>query len=250
VTRPLSLVRLQPEPTALVGWAVPRGYLNGVSDLGYALHAALKAALGEMAPQPFMVRERDRTIELLGYVAHPAEAVQEAAAVAAALGAVPPSVLNLARIEARTMPANWTAGRRWSFETRIRPVVRSRPAGRASRGQELDAALWQRLGAGPAEDLPEREAVYRQWLGERLAAKRAARLIAAEVLAMRSSTVLRRPIEGEKRAVRRIPGPDVTIRGELTVEDPAAFADLLAGGIGRHRAFGFGCLLLAPPGVW
>ena len=35
--------------------------------------------------------------------------------------------------------------------------------------------------------------------------------------------------------------------GTLRVTDPAAFAAGLARGIGRHRAFGFGMLLLAPP---
>ena len=36
--------------------------------------------------------------------------------------------------------------------------------------------------------------------------------------------------------------------GTLTVTDPQAFAALLSGGVGRHAAFGFGMLLLSPPG--
>jgi CRISPR system Cascade subunit CasE len=43
-------------------------------------------------------------------------------------------------------------------------------------------------------------------------------------------------------------GPDAVMRGNLIVSDPAAFAQLLARGIGRHRAYGFGMLLLRPPG--
>jgi CRISPR system Cascade subunit CasE len=39
---------------------------------------------------------------------------------------------------------------------------------------------------------------------------------------------------------------DVTFEGELQVADAAAFAALLARGVGRHRAFGFGMLLLRP----
>ena len=38
------------------------------------------------------------------------------------------------------------------------------------------------------------------------------------------------------------------MRGNLIVSDPAAFAQLLTRGIGRHRAYGFGMLLLRPPG--
>jgi CRISPR system Cascade subunit CasE len=37
------------------------------------------------------------------------------------------------------------------------------------------------------------------------------------------------------------------LRGELTVADPDAFSALLARGVGRHRAFGYGMLLLRPP---
>jgi len=44
--------------------------------------------------------------------------------------------------------------------------------------------------------------------------------------------------------------PDLTMRGQLRVEVPVAFDTLLARGLGRHRSFGFGCLLLAPPGSW
>jgi CRISPR system Cascade subunit CasE len=42
--------------------------------------------------------------------------------------------------------------------------------------------------------------------------------------------------------------PDVTLRGRLSITDSAAFADLLRRGVGRHKAFGFGMLLLRPPG--
>lgn len=39
------------------------------------------------------------------------------------------------------------------------------------------------------------------------------------------------------------------MHGTLTVTDPAFFAQALAVGIGRHRASGFGMLLLRPPGA-
>jgi CRISPR system Cascade subunit CasE len=43
-------------------------------------------------------------------------------------------------------------------------------------------------------------------------------------------------------------GPDAVLRGRLQIEDGNGFARLVARGIGRHRAFGFGMLLLMPPG--
>ena len=36
------------------------------------------------------------------------------------------------------------------------------------------------------------------------------------------------------------------MRGILAITDPTAFADLLARGVGRHRAYGYGMLLLRP----
>ncbi|MDD4944986.1 MAG: type I-E CRISPR-associated protein Cas6/Cse3/CasE [Rhodoferax sp.] len=36
------------------------------------------------------------------------------------------------------------------------------------------------------------------------------------------------------------------LAGQMRVTDPQAFAQLLANGLGRHRTFGFGLLLLRP----
>ncbi len=48
------------------------------------------------------------------------------------------------------------------------------------------------------------------------------------------------------RALHSLAGPDVSFTGVLTVADPDRFATLLAHGVGRHAAFGFGMLLLKP----
>ena len=41
-------------------------------------------------------------------------------------------------------------------------------------------------------------------------------------------------------------GPDAVMRGSITVTEPSGFSDLVARGIGRHRAYGYGMLLLRP----
>jgi CRISPR system Cascade subunit CasE len=48
------------------------------------------------------------------------------------------------------------------------------------------------------------------------------------------------------RKRRSVPGPDATLKGRLEVIDPVAFRNLLIRGVGRHRSFGFGLLLLRP----
>ena len=65
----------------------------------------------------------------------------------------------------------------------------------------------------------------------------------------RRSYVLRRDRSATTSKVRKVAGPDVVFRGELEIMDGDAFVALVVRGIGRHRAFGFGCLLLAPPGA-
>lgn len=55
---------------------------------------------------------------------------------------------------------------------------------------------------------------------------------------------LLRKAEGAGR--RDFLAPQAKLGGILTVQDGTAFQTLLARGIGRHRAFGYGMLLLRP----
>ncbi len=250
MTALLSLVRLRPDMAALARWAIRRGYLprRGTADPGYALHAALKAGLGDMAPQPFALRSvRGRPDELLGYARAAPDSILAAAALPPMADPEVAEALALSGsdLEARVMPADWPAGARFSFELRARPVVRSRAQGRTGRSHEVDAAAW---AAATAAETPAKEKAYTDWLAARLAV-RGARLLDSELAALRRCRILRRPVvDGERRSVLS-EGPDALFRGTLEIGDPAAFADGLARGVGRHRAFGFGCLLLAPPGV-
>ena len=79
------------------------------------------------------------------------------------------------------------------------------------------------------------------WLAEHLAG--AARLLDCRLEAFARTQVARR--DGTRR-LRWIEGPDAVISGTLEVAGPEAFGQRLARGIGRHRAFGFGMLLLRP----
>ena len=247
MTTPLSLIRLRPNTTALVHWAIEKGYLSrrGDADLGYALHAALKEGLGDFAPRPFVFQQpREREGAVLGYVQATPEAITEVAA-------LPPiraseDTLGLQTIEARAMPENWRTGARFSFEVRTRPIVRSRSAGRGGPNHEVDVAAW---AARRAEVLPSKEDAYREWLAVRLDFH-GVRLIAAQLVSMRRTRVLRRPIIGGNRRVQEIEGPDVLFRGNLEITNGECFAEGITCGIGRHTAFGFGCLLLSPLGTW
>ena len=75
---------------------------------------------------------------------------------------------------------------------------------------------------------------------------KAVELLDVQLNAFARSHIVRRTqaSASQARKGQTIDGPDATLTGRLRVTDPTAFAHLLARGVGRHRAFGFGMLLL------
>jgi len=258
----LHLVRIPVDPRGLSAFAVAHGLSD--DDGGYALHCALRTRFGVAAPQPFrFLPEHRRGPHLLGYAGDNA-ALADAAALPVAdpllngVFAGPPEV--------QPMPAGWREGARYRFEVRVRPVVRfggrvraaraERPGAWQNRAGEVDAfvAACERAGAVEDGGAPvTREAVYLDWLARRL--EGAAVLEAAEHSLLRRSRA-RRSVHGKgggpapegKPRTRLAEGPDVVMAGTLAVADLSAFAGLLARGVGRHAAFGYGMLLLSAPG--
>jgi CRISPR system Cascade subunit CasE len=145
-------------------------------------------------------------------------------------------------------PTAWRSGQNLAFEVRVRPIVRTND------GRERDAFLHAIGPAGDeatamARNAPSRSAVYSAWLNQQVAQDDAAELLHAELAGFRLTRVLRRTPSGAdgRRKPLSISGPDALFKGQLRVGDGDAFARLVARGIGRHRAFGFGMLLLKPP---
>lgn len=149
----------------------------------------------------------------------------------------------------RPFPSAWPQGKVLGFEVRVRPTVRG------AKGEQ-DAFLHAVAAAGGKEGaFVSREAVYADWLraqlGERAGQPRQPWQGAVELLDVQLSAFARSPIRRHSQAGaetarkgRTIDGPDATLTGHLRVTDPAAFTQLLARGIGRHRSYGFGMVLL------
>ncbi len=250
---PLQLLRLMPDMGALARWVAATRQRALQDDTGYALHAALRATLGELAPKPFALLERPGSLQLIGYSRRSPEALAMALAQAPTTDPGAAAALGLAEAGSaliKTMPAAWRAGERLSFEVRVAPVVRSRqqPGGGYP---EIDAAFHPDFAAAAGGD---REAAHRAWLARELARGGAAVLQVSRALSFRLAPMARRyaqpASQGGRRPTQQGLLPDLVVRGQLQVGDPAAFDALLARGLGRHRSFGFGCLLLAPPGAW
>lgn len=233
---PLHMIRLVPQIRHLTQWAEDQGLRlrNVEDDLGYALHALLKAAFGDKAPRPFVFRATRTGFELLGYSAHDKAALAQHASAFASPEVA--EAVGLGSIAGKMMPDTFSTGARLGFLVRARPTIRTDRAGDRKAVAERDAYRPE----APAGTT--RAQTYADWLSARLSGG-GARAEMNDLEAYRSLPVLRRDAS---RALRRVDGPEAMLTGVLVVEEPEKFAGLLAGGVGRHAAFGFGMLLLRP----
>jgi CRISPR system Cascade subunit CasE len=233
----LYLLHCLPDPEALATWATRHRLLSPDGDAGYAIHALLTTAFGEHAPKPFCYRGGRQG--LLAYTSRPPEAFRENALLA------PPDVdraLGLNSLSFKPFPTTWRIGQTLAFEVRARPILRAKD------GRERDVFL-HAIEVDPASEQPvNRESVYVEWLRRHLVAEGAAEMLEAGMDAFRLSRVIRRARADDtgKRQAGPLLGPDAGFKGQLRVTESAAFSRLVQRGIGRHRAFGFGMLLLKP----
>ncbi|MBK5929269.1 type I-E CRISPR-associated protein Cas6/Cse3/CasE [Halochromatium salexigens] len=238
----LHLLHCAPDPKALTLWATRHRLLSPDGDAGYAIHALLSAAFGGSAPKPF--RYLGAQQGLLAYTDQSSESLREQAAL------VTPDVeqaLRLDTLAMRAFPQTWRQDQLLGFEVRVRPVLRAKD------GRERDVflhAIESSTATGATTAADNREAVYADWLERQLSAQGAASVVSAGMEAFRLSRVIRRGAgkNSSERQARTVTGPDAVFKGVLQVRDDEAFNRLLRRGIGRHRAFGFGMLLLKPAG--
>jgi CRISPR system Cascade subunit CasE len=246
----LSLLHMLPDARLLAAWVARHHarHERHTSDLGDAFHGLLRAAFADDAPQPF--RYLGQHEGLMAYTTMDAESVRAYAALADPLVA---QTLGLGAtdmhggFQIRPFPTHWSAGQVLAFEVRVRPTVRT------SMG-ERDAFL---RAADQDRNAPiQRNVVYVQWLREHLAPRAGEEQQAwhgaievlddTRVASYQHIRIVRRMqgSAGEARRTQVIDGPEAVLMGHLRVIDSVAFASLLARGVGRHRAFGFGMLLL------
>jgi CRISPR system Cascade subunit CasE len=134
------------------------------------------------------------------------------------------------------------------FHVRVCPVKRLATATNGHRiGAEVDAFL-----AAVFRDSStsiSREQVYRDWFAERVGNEAAigASLVTLRVAGMSRTRVVRRT-HAAQRSAQVLERPQVHLEGEFVIHDGLKFLGFLAHGVGRHRGFGFGAVILVPPG--
>lgn len=254
----LNLINVPCDLAGLYRWAARRGLVRrGSIDEGFVLHKLLSESFGKGKLQPFrLFAPRGRRLgEIFAYSKATGPELQSLAAAVAS--PVLDGITRVADLRSKPMPADFRRGRILGFDIRMRPTRRSKQVvgnnpsagGRAFvKSREVDAYLLvqpQQVMSDQvelAESAPRvtRQVVYREWLQQKMGA--AAILNEFTLRKFQRSLVMR----GKNVLVE---GPDVTVHGTVTVQDGRLFAGLLKNGIGRHKAFGYGMMLLRPPGV-
>ena len=252
------MVYLPIDWTAFCRWAGNRSLLRpGVFDEGYALHILLSGVFGKSVLKPYRVVRAARApiASLYAYSARDQEWLRRTAEEVA-----PPDcfgVLGLADMATKVMPARFRRGQRLGYDVRIRPIrrlgkeLRDSQSGRLLRkGSELDSFRlellhrspegWREAGTAKVGNGVSRRSVYANWFAERLAGAANVDTKGCRLVDFRRSRAWRGKGRGSE-------GPDATLLGDLVVQDPEEFANKLRRGVGRHRAYGYGMLIVRPP---
>ena len=217
--------------------------MRRLQDPDHGMHCLLTECFGrDLAPRPFRAIFPSGGSRgcLYGYGSARADELREAGgAYADPLQAriIPPH-----SIDSKPMPTEWAAGKRLGFEVRVRPIVRRTDKADTRPGKEWDAFQLEAEQHPKGEMARSREEVYTDWLLKQMESRGGATLESATLASFQRTRAVR------KFRSRYSEGPDALMRGTLEVTDGEAFAKLLAGGVGRHRAYGYGMLLLRPAG--
>ena len=240
---PIRMVQAQIDGPKLRQWMAERE----LSSRDHAIHCLLVESFGETAPKPFKLNMRNQAPAgtLYGYTHYDAEDLRDAAATWA--NPLQMQIIPADSINSKLMPHEWTQGRTIGFETRIRPIVRvqndlSDPKGKR-REREYDV-FTLRAGNWPKEQqgIEARQTVYIEWLAQTLDRTEGATLLPQHTRMAQYQD--QKEIRGKGK--RMVKGPDVLIQGLMVITDSEKFNRILSRGIGRHRAYGYGMVLLRP----
>lgn len=256
----IYLIHFPCDVRALNQWAARRGLIKrGSIDEGFVLHKLLSESFGKGKLQPFrLFASRQRQFgEIYAYSDAGSVELQ-----ALAMSFASPELARVVRVSemrSKPMPLDFRLGQALGFDMRIRPTKRAkRILSQSSSGnqapftksREVDAYVLavdqKHLGKSTGQEGSSanarvtRQEVYKEWLRRKLGS--AALLNECRLYRFQRTQVMR----GTKTLSE---GPDAILHGTLTIKDSAVFGGLLRRGVGRHKAFGYGMILLRPPSV-
>jgi CRISPR system Cascade subunit CasE len=202
---------------------------RALSDPGYVIKTILTEAFGGPVLRPWALRaQRQQHAVIVAYSSKPIDEITSR------LGLALPSVRTcIGEVFGYPVPE-------LAKEQRLRYTVRLCPTIRSTNRGETDAFLLAADMVSPDAGLT-RDAIYREYLAERLAG---VRLNTCRLEGFQLHAMVRKREGGSGLATRKF--PDAVLSGELTLVEPSLFMEVLAKGVGRQRAFGYGMVMLQP----
>ncbi len=270
----LYLLRMELPMQGLAELARRRGLSLAKPDEGQTVHCALGELFRDKAPKLFMLpqqKARHRYPGRLEIYAYSRSPKSELLVNANAFGDVGlHESFNCGSLKERKLPEVFPT--QVGFSIRLCPIVRlsrdvnievklsdgsapvkiqrrAKGEGRKKRGREVDAFEAACIAAHMAGDKPisseHRNSIYLDWFDRLMSRAASVEVVSRRLLAQRWLLLSRRD-HGRKRQNHLLRRPEILVRGVLRIEDQEEFRELLARGIGRHKAFGFGMLSLQP----
>lgn len=237
----MHLMQAEIDPVRLARWSAEQR----ISDPDRAAHCLVYGTFGaESAPKPFLMKlERADQLGKKSVLAYTELEDTELRALAernqtlAIESVMPPEA-----IRTTAVPCRWRPGMKLGFSVRVRPTQRGKWK-EEGRQAERDIYL-ERTGerTGERDGEMSRGELYCRWVAE-IMERQGGADPAAETMAMTQFAIRR--IRRQRTSGYTL-GPDATISGALEVRDPELFSQLLAAGIGRHKGYGYGMVLLQP----
>ena len=240
----IYMIRCAVDLPALHEWARSRKMRRqGGFDRGFVMHHLLTETFGDLAPKPFRLTEPQRRggreAALHGYTSVDVSGLVEASWTFA--DPLQAKVLPVRSMVSKEMPVEWATGRQLGFESLVRPIVRVAREG--SRGKvEIDTYEHLQAQNGDGSNISQPEA-YHRWLSTQMEQHGRATLLTSRVHSFEMTRVAR------QYARQSLPGPSAVMRGVIRVGDPCGFNNLIRRGLGRHRSYGYGLVLLRPAGA-
>lgn len=240
---PLFMVQMQFDARKIMIQASESGLFKANVDEGYYIHQQILEMFGKNVFSTFcIIGQKAGWINVLAYSSQSAKDLQELAKEHSS--PLRYASCNWEMFSSKPMPQYWPTGKKYHFEVKTCPVVRiGKSSGKFKKGAEVDVFL----NALNSEDSlkQSREQVYKKWGLEQFARSTAAKVESIRLEGFKRTKFLRRS-QGGNRIAKIIERPEAYLKGEILIQDGEKFNDLMAKGIGRHRSFGFGMLLLKP----
>lgn len=208
------------------------------SDPDRTAHCLFTESFGkDHMPKPFVIKTRVSDGEmkgtLLAYTPLTAEELEREAVQRQMLAHS--AVMHPSSIRTVGVPAEWVEGSSIRFEIRVRPTKRRSSRAETGPGAEQDIYL-------EAPEDSSRAEIYCRWLSEMMQRQGG---VQANPDSMEMTRFAMRRVRRQNLS-RWITGPDATIAGAATVANPDRMRLVLAHGIGRHKGYGYGMLLVRP----